>query len=263
MKKIVIILLLFPFLIFCNLANATVSQKRYPGESFQEAIKRITTREPQNSLKMLLAKSTPFSKKVPLQKIDYSTVPAVSSYDELINMFHMIRDTRFLYSPGKPDFERRISWLYPDDGCFARAALSRVKLDGEHFVIPAKIFAFGNLEMQTPYSEDGSVSWWYHVSIVVNYMGSIYVLDPAAKSDGPMLIEDWYNKIGVVDEMEAVVCNPYTYDPFDRCYDATAKSDNKALNDQLKYLDKEWARIESLGFDPAVLLGNNPPWIVQ
>ncbi|CZG22482.1 TPA: hypothetical protein JBE46_05345 [Legionella pneumophila subsp. pneumophila] len=261
MKKIAIILSLFPFLICCGLASATASQKRLPGESYQDAVKRIINNKPQNELKMLIARGTPYSKKVSLQKIDYSTVPKVSSYEELANMFNLIRDTRFLYSPDKPDFQRRISWLYPDDGCFARAALSRIKLDSEHFVIPAKIFVFGDLEMQTPYSSEGTVSWWYHVSAVVNYMGTIYVLDPAAKPEGPMLIDDWYNKIGIMDKMEAVVCNPYTYDPFDRCYDATNKTDNKALNDQLKYLDKEWVRIESLGFDPSVLLGDNPPWI--
>nr|WP_241480429.1 protein-glutamine glutaminase family protein [Legionella norrlandica] len=116
--------------------------------------------------------------------------------------------------------------------------------------------------MQTPYSINGSVRWWYHVSTVVNYMNSIYVLDPAVNAEGPILIEEWYNTIGITDEMEAVVCNPYTYDPFDRCYDATDKSD-KALKDQLRYLEKEWDRMEFLGFDPIILLGNNPPWIVQ
>nr|WP_241480430.1 protein-glutamine glutaminase family protein [Legionella norrlandica] len=127
-------MLSLPFFIFCSLANSTVSQKRFPEETFQEAITRVTANEP----KMLIAKGTPLSRKVPLQRMDYSIVPTVSSYEELLYMFNMIRDTRFLYSPEKPDFERRISWLYPDDGCFARAALSRAKLENEHLVAPAK-----------------------------------------------------------------------------------------------------------------------------
>ncbi len=256
MKKLLALLVLLPCFVFANSNHLTISQQRFPNETIEQVVKRINKMIPHQ----MWVRESPFSKKVLIKNIDFSLAPQIITYEELLTMFYLVRDTRFLYEESSPAFGRRISWLYPDDGCFSRAAMTGIKLETEHFIRPAKIFAFGDLALQTPYSSSGEVYWWYHVAAVVNYMGTIYVLDPALKSDGPMLVDDWYNKMGAEENLTGVVCNPYTYDPFDYCYKASTKSDAFARRDQSEYLEKEWDRMQSLSFDPMQILGNNPPW---
>lgn len=251
MNKLLGVLVFF----ICSFAYSGISQQRSPTETFQQIIGSIYKENPHMWLR-----EHPLNKKVPIKEIDYSLAPQVQSYDELIRMFYLIRDTRFLYQKNMPDFARRISWLYPDDGCFARAAMSGIKLRSEHYIRPAKIFVFGDLILQTPYSAAGAVYWWYHVASIVNYMGTLYVLDPALKDDGPMPVQDWYNRLGAESDLSGVVCNEYTYDALDYCFQATLKSDEHASQDQINYLKKEWDRINILGYDAQLILGDSPPW---
>ncbi len=236
-----------------------VSQKRLPDESFQNAVERVS-RDLQKNVKKLHVKATPLNKKVPIKDLDFSKVTEVKTYKELQNMFQIIRDSRFLKTKDNPDFARRISWLYPDDGCYARAAIAGVRLSSNNIARPLKIFAFGSLEVNTPYALEGSVSWWYHVALVVKYMDSYYVLDPSLNSKKPILFEEWYNMMGHVTALKGVICNAYAYDPFDSCFEAKKDSDRKALEDEQVYLREEWLRIKALGFDPVLFLGKNPPW---
>ncbi|RUR05694.1 protein-glutamine glutaminase family protein [Legionella sp. km772] len=256
MNKLLALLAFIPCLVFANPSHLSISQQRAPNETMEQVVKRFSKILPQSAW----TKESPFNKKVPLMDMDYSLAPKITTYAELLAMFHFVRDTRFLYEEAQPGFGRRISWLYPDDGCFARAAMTGMSLQMQHFIRPAKIFAFGELSLKTPYSVKGEVFWWYHVAAVVNYMDSIYVLDPALKPDGPILVGDWYNKMGIENDLTGVVCNPYTYDPFDYCYKISSKGDINARKDQSRYLEKEWSRMQSLGFDPLQILGNNPPW---
>ena len=168
--------------------------------------------------------------------MDFSLAPKIIRYEEVLAMFYFVRDTRFLYEENSLNFGRRISWLYPDDGCFARAAMTGFKLEAGHFTRPAKIFAFGDLSLATPYSAAGEVFWWYHVAAIVNYMDSFYVLDPALSPSGPMLVDDWYRKMGAEKELTGIVCNPSTYDAFDQCYNKSSKTDLYARQDQLNAL---------------------------
>ena len=69
--------------------------------------------------------------------------------------------------------------------------------------------------------------------------------------------------MGNASDLKGVVCNAFAYGPFDSCLMSTIESDGYALSDELSYLDKEWDRISSLGFDPTFVLGKNPPWIVE
>lgn len=260
MKRILALILLFPLVSFSN-PGLLISQARLPTESYHQALKRVKEYLPQKKFKSVAQGRTPVSKQLPIDKMDFSLAPEVVSYQDLIEMFYLVRDSRFLHAENDPNFDRRISWLYPDDGCFARAALSGIKLESDKRIRPAKIFAFGDLLLTTPYSPHGAVSWWYHVSLVVKYMGAYYVLDPALNQDSPLLAEDWFNKMGDLIDIKGVVCNGYTYDPFDNCTMATLDSDESALKDELNYLHKEWDRMGVLGLEPTVILGMNPPWL--
>ncbi|KTD60855.1 protein-glutamine glutaminase family protein [Legionella shakespearei] len=263
MKLFISLMLMCPLIAFSQSPEFTISPKRLTNETFKQAITRVKQQAPQGVIKSLRPRETPVGNKVLFKDMDFSSVPMVASYEELMHLFKVIRDSRFLHTMEKPDFARRISWLYPDDGCFARAALSGIKLESEQLQRPAKIFAFGDLMVQTKYSQEGYVTWWYHVSTAVNYMGTIYILDPALNPDSPMLVDEWYGRMGNVAELTGAVCNTYTYDPFDGCFTADATSEAKAERNQERYLDWEWERVTDLGFDPVAFLGENPPWIID
>ncbi|CEG57089.1 protein-glutamine glutaminase family protein [Legionella fallonii] len=261
MKKLVFNLILIGLFAFCSTSYSVISQKRFPNETFQQALNRIKEHNEKNKKRTFYLKDTPERTKVPISQIDFSSAPEVSTHEELLRMFYLIRDSRFLYLEDNPDFSRRISWLFPDDGCFARAALAGMKLNENQLIRPAKIFTFGNLAVQTPYSSEGAVYWWYHVAEIVRYMDSYYVLDPALDSHEPLLVDDWFHMMGKDPDLEGVVCNVYTYGPFDDCLKATTDSDKSAQSDQLVYLQYEWERMGELGFDPVLVLGENPPWL--
>lgn len=261
MKLFISIMLMCPLITFSQSSEFTISAKRLTNETFTQAVTRVRQQAPQGVIKSLKPKQTPVGNKVLFKDMDFSSVPMVASYEELIHLFKVIRDSRFLNTMEHPDFARRISWLYPDDGCFARAALSGMKLEKEQLQRPAKIFAFGDLLVQTKNSQQGYVTWWYHVSTAVNYMGVIYILDPALNPDSPILVDEWYGRMGDMAQLTGVVCNTYTYDPFDSCFNADASSEAKAEREQMNYLNREWERVTDLGFDPVALLGENPPWI--
>lgn len=261
MKRFFALILLVPVVCFANPILPSSSQARHPNESFQDAVNRHREVLNKRHLPSLLAADSPIGKKVPFSNLDYSSVVKVQTHEELIHLFNVIRDTRFLLTNNHPGFERRISWLYPDDGCFARAALAGMRLNEEELVRPSKVFAFGNLDVTTPYSPSGHVSWWYHVAPIVTFNGDTYVLDPALDPLAPMRVEDWFSKMGNTSSLKGAVCNPYSYAPFDSCEQATINSDGSALGDELYYLDREWERVSSLGFDPYFLLGKNPPWV--
>lgn len=262
MRVFVALLLTLPIIVFAAQSDPGASAKRLPDESYSHALKRVRqSLSPERDISG--DRDTAVSKQVRVSQIDFSLVPAVASYEELLGLFKLIRDNRFLHAENNPEFLRRISWMYPDDGCFARAALTTMILDEQKLTRPAKIFAFGDLQVDTPYTFSGSVNWWYHVSTAVSYMGTVYVFDPAINAEAPLPVSDWYNRMGNEAELKGVVCNAYAYDPFDRCSKIDHPDDELALEDQLSYLYKEWRRIDALGFDPNDLLGDNPPWNVQ
>jgi hypothetical protein len=194
-----------------------------------------------------------------------ATLPAATAWaDEKLmkTAFESFRDYRFLERDSKPGFLRRVSWLYPDDGCFARASLAIVNLNQWKYAVPKKIFVFGNLEVKTVNSPWGSVSWWYHVAPLVEVNGEKYVLDPAIEPKNPLRLEDWLARMSPTpDSLEVAVCGSGSYTPYDACYKDTDGVESMALSDEGYFLDAEWARLVELGRDPEKELGDLPPWL--
>jgi hypothetical protein len=129
------VIYLFSLALFAPLASeAGLSAHRFANQPYAEAkahallnrflsiqLQLQQTQDDSN----LTRPTDPESLSKPLEALDISTIPDVGSYADLENQFHMIRDTRYLQT-SEPSFPRRLTWLYPDDGCYARAELAAV-----------------------------------------------------------------------------------------------------------------------------------------
>lgn len=202
------------------------------------------------------------SEKVDLHKILTDKKSPLWTEAQINEVFVLLRDHRFLKMSSSNKFLRRSTWLYPDDGCFARAEL--LITNGLQFGFPKmdKIFSFGNLTVSTNNSPSGEVNWWYHVVPIVRTVDKVFVLDPALDPTRALLAQEWLDLQG--DKLELVkvaVCNGDTYEPFSSCLKEDKSSANQSLIDQLDFLDLEWSRLLELNRNPELELGDFPPWL--
>lgn len=177
--------------------------------------------------------------------------PTIWSQENLNSGFSKIQE-RFIKWERQPDFLRKIFWLYPDDGCFARAALANGFLEQSGFSTPKTVFAFGNLSLKTENTPDGVASWWFHVAPIVEVDGARYVLDPAVNPEGPILLKEWLDKIGTPEKIRVAICGSGTYSPSSPCnYQRVYNPGSETKN---HYLDEEWDQLKKIGKDPSVIL---------
>lgn len=242
-------------------ADLPASQIRFPGESFEDALTRYKERRKEKIDALAQEEQdSAVDLRTPLADIDPRLAPDWGSLEILHERFNTLRDRRFLSTERMPDFSRRISWLYPDDGCYARAAMARGHFEDNAIAEPAKIFAFGALEPKTDNHPNGKVWWWYHVVGLVTVEGELYVLDPAIEPRGPLTLTAWIKRMNPhTERLTFSVCNAYAYEPASPC--ASQPSEEKdALKDQLIYLGREWNRQKRLLRNPHMVLGEAPPW---
>jgi hypothetical protein len=205
--------------------------------------------------------ATPVDFAVPLQKLKLDTLSKWANAIEVSTAFVLMRDFRFISSPNERKFLRRVSWLFPDDGCFARAALAKKNLLEWRFPPIKKLFAFGNLVVKTRNHPSGEVTWWYHVVPVLGVGPDAYVFDPAIEPKRPILISEWVEAIGGISaKVILAICSADTYTPTDSCLNPDAAAESSALDDQLQLLEYERMRLESMHRDPKKELGDSPPW---
>lgn len=242
--------------ILFSLHSFGTSAHRNDNESYESAKKRALINysllHPQFAAPY---SQTPEDKKALLSKIDLSKVTEISK-EQLQNIFYYIRDTRFMFD-GK--HQRRLSWLYPDDGCFARAAMSSINL--KEYPTPHKVFIFGELNVKTPNTKNGYVNWWYHVAVAYRVDKSVFIIDPSINPHTPMTIEAWgLTMVPNINSVEFAICNPLSYDASSSCSGEDPRSEDSAYSDQLHFLGLEWNRLERLHRSPEKELGDEPPW---
>jgi hypothetical protein len=193
--------------------------------------------------------------------------------------FVTTRDARYLYSVDAPTFSRRLSWLFPDDGCYARAEQVADMAEDANLPKPFKLFAFGPLNVKTSNAPNGSVSWWYHVvPVVKNSKGEAIVLDAAINPCGPLAWKDWLktmvDDITVFDDSQngngVTVADGAAYGPGSLAINDPDGSGPSPTTNELISLDDlqggyllsvEWQRQLELNRDPAVWLGGSSPWL--
>lgn len=197
------------------------------------------------------------SRAKPFDESNLSRATEWDSIQDLNENFKYVRDLKFLRWKGR---ERRTSWLYPDDGCYARAALAVKNLFQEDITVPDKIFVFGNLRLKTRNSLRGYVTWWYHVAPIVKVEDEYFVLDPSVHSSEPLPLKNWLSRIGNISKLKVAICSSGTYGPRSNCGRKTDGKETAARNAQGKYLNLEWNRLINLGRNPERELGDFPPW---
>jgi hypothetical protein len=228
-------------------------------------LKKNTSRLRANSASRVDCSQLPaavFCRQVPAANADFSNVPAWSDGD-IKAQFRATRDARFMHADGNPDFPRRTSWLYPDDGCFARAEIVSSMTGDAGKVKPYKLFSFGNLGVVTDNSQYGIVLWWFHVVPVVKSAtsGKVYVLDAAIEPSHPLEWQDWLLKqVPSLSDVQVTVADSNAYYPDGP---VTGNANQRVLAvDQMQgfYLGWEWDRQVALLRDPTRVLGDQPPW---
>ena len=237
------------------------SSKRFQNETLDEAISRYRKRL--SSFQLQIQTNTVLDLKKPIDELDLSNVPQWKSARQLQVAFERIRDERFLFVNTMPDFPRRLSWLYPDDGCHARAQLSGINLKNWGYIWPAKIFVFGALRIRTENHPHGFVSWWYHVVPIVKLEEDYFVFDPALDYYQPLMLDQWLLKMTTsLDIIEASICDPQVYVPSDKCFsDTNNEILQSTIDDEVWFLKQEWERLLQLGRNPEIELGDYPPWV--
>ncbi len=185
---------------------------------------------------------------------------AWKSIPDMQERFEKFRDERFMKDPSDPNNLRRISWLYPVDGCWTRAALFNRHAFREFVPIPSKVFAFGNLRVKTPNSRRGVVGWWYHVAPMVRVGSEQFVLDPSIEPTRPLPLNEWLGRMGKPERIRVAVCGSGTYSPGDNCDKESDGVEARAERTQREYLVLEKRELTALGRNTSEELGNNPPW---
>lgn len=206
-----------------------------------------------------------------------NTVTTWPNYKTIVESFKKIRDLRYFLDENRADFMRRLTWLYPDDGCWTRAsAIIRDffgPMNNTMSVLPrpSKVFAFGNLCVNTNNAEDGYVTWWYHTAPVVKdaETNQTYVLDPSVNPSQPLPIEQWMkdisSQVGACSQSSGHIrtfniCNGYGANPYNICQEKVY-AETASMLDQSYYRKRERNRQVVLKRDADKVLGDNPPWI--
>lgn len=200
------------------------------------------------------------SSDVPLWQVDESV-----AQEKLSAAFKLIRDQRVYHDPEKPEWHRRMAWLYPDDGCHIRAALFNQELIKLGLPPGWKIFAFGNLRVPTAHHPDGDVLWWFHVAAIFRLKDGLYVADASLFPQGLIKLKQWLTFLAPDNNLmnlQMVTCDALAFNPHSRCIGGGAGMSSGALRaHNTEFLYYEWKRQERLGRDPIRVLGDFPPWM--
>ena len=234
------------------------SAARLENESFEKARERNLV---QLKSGFYFTLTSPDYEAQPWDEYKFPAITQWSDKKQIKEAFVYIRDTRFIdWYLDDEFFPRRSTWLYPDDGCFARADLAKQNAIAANFPTPHKVFAFGDLNVKTKNHPNGKVSWWYHVAPIAFDGKQYYVLDPALNYKKPLPLKDWLKLMNKdYKTIKIAICHPDSAVPNDDCYAPFGFSD-QMREYQEYYLPAEWSRLVQLKRDPVKELGEKPPW---
>lgn len=190
---------------------------------------------------------------------DISGLPEWNHGIEALNSLNVqARGSRRYPNPNPGNFQRRAAWLFPVDGCYAKAAHVSAEAAKRGYPKPGKVFAYGDLEYATQYARNGRKTYWsYHVAAAYRVSGQVYVLDPMISPKTAMTLSTWLSQIS--DKPSAVkvkLCDSKAYSPHSKCRGSRG---NGAYTGHMRsILVNEWNNLKKLGYSPTELLGPAP-----
>lgn len=234
------------------------SAVRAPQEDYRSKISRLAQASPSGIFEFGLSGTSPVNAAVELSRLDTSVVQRWPGNADIREVFSNIRDERFMTDSS--GFKRRPTWLYPDDGCYARAELMSLRLKEKGLPQGNKIFVFGNLNVNTANSPSGYVNWWYHVAVAYRIQDTIYVFDPAIEPREPLPMQVWFSKMGNAADFRIAFCSANAFTPRSACNERSGMDLSAAMYQQGMFFGDEWQRLLSLNRNPSSELGDAPPW---
>lgn len=244
-----------------------ISAKRADGTSWKEHARTLQQEIARKAPLEDVPTATAFDSRKPgAQLADSAFVPTVDSMEALMERFTYARDTRFIDDPSVPNFLRRLSWMYPDDGCFMRAGYANILMKDKFQQDSARVFVFGDLIVNSPHATD-PVQWWYHTAPIVKLADQIYVLDPALYPKNPVTIKDWVNTQGVTfDTTDVSLCDANSFSPDEACFGSDTDEESLKTYAPIYLGAERYRQLELHNNDEAVvnnLLGEFPPWLTD
>jgi hypothetical protein len=221
----------------------------------------------------LAAVQTVYEARSGVASLNFTNVPTWSDAD-IKAQFAAIRDKRYIPDSFDPSPNpRRITWMFPNDGCFDRAEQFNVQVAAAGKTRPAKLFAFSEaplLHAVTDNTDTGYVEWKFHVvPVVKNSAGQPIVFDPALDPCRPLPYKDWLllmvSNLSVFDDYAAgsgvTVASTWAYNGDSPVTgEAPHSREEWSFNSETFLVTEEWLRQSQLGRNPDVVLGPTPPW---
>jgi hypothetical protein len=234
-------------LCLCLQAFASVSAERLPDEDWQHALARQGIFLDDHFLQ---ADSS------------VKNLPEwTGTFEELQEVFEKVRDELAFPSPHNKNFKRRGPWLYPRDGCYAKAAHTAQSVERLGLVRPGKVFTFGHLRLKTPYDTKGWSFWSYHVGTAYRFNNRVVVLDPGVNYKSIMYLEDWLAMTSKdPSKIRVKFCETFTYIPSQKCVGSRRGYEAGTFVHTRDILRREWNNILDLDMRPEKVLGPEPPW---
>lgn len=233
------------------------SAMRLPNQNWEQALNHQLSAALQGDPNSARAVARPYR-----EGFETSAIPIwPGTYEELRNALAETRDARLYIHDQQPNFIRRSTWLYPVDGCYARAEHISLGFESRGLLRPGKVLAFGNLKFSSTFGPRGTVYWSYHIAAAFRIANEIYVLDPVANPVEPLQFADWLRAMsGSIDALKVSICGAETYTPASRCVGGTRVAFDTFTRHQKSYLEPEWNRLLKAQLNPLKVLGDEPPW---
>jgi hypothetical protein len=251
-----------------SVSAGEISSSRNPGEDWTVALARqdrllapaMASRWAQPSGATALRMARTWGQGVSLESL-----PSWGgSLQDLQWAFERMRDEKFYVHSSRPDFLRRSTWLYPNDGCFARAVHAARSFSRMSFPRPGKIFAFGNLRVKTKYDPRGAAHWWFHVAAAFRFGETAWVLDPSVDPIRPRTLPDWLSLISKQPfQVRVTACDTFAYLPRHLCVGGSERQERGFHRHQGLFLPKEWNRLRALRMNPEHLLADDQLWLQE
>lgn len=211
---------------------------------------------------------TPRENKTELINIDFDSIPSWSK-KEITEGFHLVRDHKYLPCSNVVNNKRAIPWLYPENGCFLRAALAKRLLSLNRYPKTKKLFVFGDFKYKSKWTKSGYVSFKFHVAVAARVESEIYILDPSVKYERPLLLLHWCEMLTSESQnknIEYSLCNELTVSHNSKCDEIEKFNEIGTRRGiphtveffTMEYLAKEYESIHQLGLNPRIELSIKP-----